>query len=281
MLYSVNKIIIRLILPVTQLISSIIVPLIIPLMLLSSAQSSLAIDSNKINNQISQMNQINQRNHQSKTQEYQQIAEQIELETLKHKDYAKSLADKIEAQIKENIVADVTDINDTQKPKNSMASSNEPSANIVEQVLTGYGKLKEKSCDGNNNKKEGLLIFVSFSMPENLLNNYDDIARKLGAKLVIRGLKNNSFKETIQILKDLKAQGVIVDIDPVAFKKFNINLVPSFTLSNGDTYDKLVGSVSIIYALEKFASAGDLKIQAQDILRSLKDRNFGNMGGLK
>ncbi len=276
MLYSINKII-------TPLIS-IITPLVIPVMLLGFTQNSSASESNKIKNQAAM-------------QEYQQIAKQIEAETLKHRDYAKSLVDKIEAQvetqIKTNTATDINNINEIQQSKTTIVptqalSSQAPSANIVEQVLADYGKVKQESCSDGNQKKN-LFIFVSFSMPQNLLKNYDDIARKLGAKLVIRGLKDNSFKETIQYLKNVKTSGIMVDIDPTLFERFNVNLVPSFVLSDGHSYDKLVGSISIVYALEKFANEGDLKLQAKDILRNLRelrgkdsmDKNLESLGGLK
>ncbi len=281
MLHSINKII-------TPLIS-IITPLVIPAMLLGFAQNSSASENNKIKNQANQID------NKTRTQEYQQIAKQIEVETLKHRDYAKSLADKIEAQIETqintNTATDIKNINEIQKSKNTIVpttalSSQTPisqapstkSTNIVEQVLADYGKVKQKSCSDSIQKKS-LLIFVSFSMPQNLLKNYDDIARKLGAKLVIRGLKDNSFKETIQYLKNVKTSGIMVDIDPTSFERFNVNLVPSFVLSDGHSYDKLVGSVSIVYALEKFANNGELKIQAKDLLSKLS--HYRDLGGVK
>jgi len=121
---------------------------------------------------------------------------------------------------------------------------------VMEQILSGYDQIKEHSCP--DNKKDGLRIF-------------DAIAKKIGAKLVMRGFKNNSFKETIHY-----TQKIAIEVDPVAFKKFGITSVPSFVLSDNDKFDKLVGNVSINYALTRFKDEGDLKEKAQEYLARFK-----------
>ena len=98
-----------------------------------------------------------------------------------------------------------------------------------------------------------------------LLRPYDVIAKKIGAKLVLKGFKNNSFKETIKY-----TQKIALEVDPVAFKKFGITSVPSFVLSSGDKFDKLVGNVSINYALTRFKDEGDLWLKAQEYLARFK-----------
>ena len=134
---------------------------------------------------------------------------------------------------------------------------------VINNILDGYNQIKNSSCA--KNKKDGFYIFVSLSMPKSLLEEYEKQAKQIGAKLVIRGFKNNSFKETIKATKEIAMQ-----VDPVAFKKFNINSVPSFVLSANEVQDKLVGNVSIKYALEQFKSQGDLKAKATEYLERLK-----------
>ena len=133
---------------------------------------------------------------------------------------------------------------------------------VIGQILTSYDQIKQSSCP--ENKKDGLRIFVSFSMPKALLEQYNVISKRIGAKLVMRGFKNNSFKETIQY-----TQKIAIEVDPVAFKKFAITSVPSFVLSSSDKFDKLVGNISINYALTKFKDEGDLKEKAQEYLMRL------------
>ncbi len=122
-------------------------------------------------------------------------------------------------------------------------------------------------------QKEGFRIFVSFSMPKQTIVNFDRAAQKIGAKLVIRGLKNNSFKDTFSYVKSLSDTGVIIDIDPKSFEEYNITQVPAFVINKDDKSDKLTGNVSIIHALKEFAGSGELKGEAKKYLKRLVDEN--------
>lgn len=136
-------------------------------------------------------------------------------------------------------------------------------ANVIEKIFSGYEQMKQNSC--SEKRHDGFYIFISLSMPKSLLEAYDKLAKQIGAKLVMRGFKNNSFKETVQFTKEMAIQ-----VDPVSFKKFGITYVPSFVLSNNNQFDKLVGNVSIKYALEEFEARGDLKAKAKEYLVRLK-----------
>jgi len=146
----------------------------------------------------------------------------------------------------------------------SYASEN----NFVDQILSSYSKMNNSGqCE--ENKKEGLFVFISFSMDKNQLLEFDKIAKKIGAKLVLRGFKNNSFKETVNFIQGLSDEGVVIDIDPVSFKKFEINSVPSFVLAGAEKFDKVAGNVSIIHALNIFKNEGELKDKASLLLGRL------------
>ncbi len=148
---------------------------------------------------------------------------------------------------------------------------NKTKPNMLEQMLQDYKNIKQSSCEANNlENQEGLWIFVSFSMPKNLLAKYDKVARHIGAKLVIRGLKNNSFKETIDFIKEIGPQGASIAIHPQAFKEFKVESVPSFVINSANVYDKLTGNISLGYVLDKFADQGELSKQAQDYRLRLK-----------
>ncbi len=145
----------------------------------------------------------------------------------------------------------------------AFAFANEPT-NVIDQVFSGYEQIKKQSTCSQNNK-DGFYIFVSLNLPKNLLEQYNQIAKQTGAKLVLRGFKNNSFKDTIEVTQKLALQ-----VDPITFKKFGITSVPSFVLVDDNKFDKLVGNVSIKYALEQFEAQGELKKQAQEYLKRLK-----------
>ena len=61
------------------------------------------------------------------------------------------------------------------------------------------------NISGNSKDEMGSvpLIFISFSMPEELIKSYIAEAKLYGGVLVLRGLINNSLKKTIEKLKEI------------------------------------------------------------------------------
>lgn len=127
--------------------------------------------------------------------------------------------------------------------------------------------------------ESNLYIFVSFSLGEKALLNLAHDAKQFGATLVLRGFKGGSYAKTVQSLNKIvlkTGQGVIVD--PELYSLFDITAVPTFILSKPftlaplertqtPTHDKLQGHVSARYALEMFSKEGDLKDEAQALLK--------------
>jgi conjugal transfer pilus assembly protein TrbC len=112
----------------------------------------------------------------------------------------------------------------------------------------------DTNASGINKPNNEIYVFISFSMPDNLIRDYIIEARNYdGTVLVLRGFYKNSFRETthkINKLGDNKQVGVIVD--PTLYQKYNIQQVPSIVRVKGNSFDKIDGSISIKYALEKF-----------------------------
>lgn len=133
------------------------------------------------------------------------------------------------------------------------------------------------------NQKNRLLVFVSGSMPKSLLKAYNMEASKLGASLVLKGLPNGSFKDLAKLVTDISESPAEnfghIQIDDVAFEKFNIKSVPAIVLVKNygenflssskdekEEFDKVTGAVTIKAALEKFADQGDLRAEAEGYL---------------
>ncbi len=216
---------------------------------------------------------------QMSQENFASVVHRIEEVAINYKDYAHEIVDgAYEIQEPSPPASDLSDINSkitanttTTRITNVADTTNKTTANetdIINQMLSGFDKIKQNSCALE--KQDGLHIFISFSMPKTLLKQYDNIAKKIGAKLVLRGFKNNSFKETIHYIQEISSQGIATEVNPVLFQKFSINLVPSFVLNDGDKFDKLVGNVSINHALERFNSSGDLAQNAKIYLERLK-----------
>jgi type-F conjugative transfer system pilin assembly protein TrbC len=144
--------------------------------------------------------------------------------------------------------------------------------------------------------KASLRIFVSSSMSKELLRQYAIQGAKYGASLVFNGLPEGSFKQLSSLIMEIseakgnngssiqdanavnaRIEGVSVQIDDEAFKRFKILTVPAIVLSKEEDcvmnqscrviFDKIDGNISVRGALEKFADEGDLNIEASDLLR--------------
>ncbi|WP_371220406.1 type-F conjugative transfer system pilin assembly protein TrbC [Orientia tsutsugamushi] len=92
-------------------------------------------------------------------------------------------------------------------------------------------------------------IFVSFSMSDEALKSYFADSQKAGARLVMRGLINNSFTQTKNKTMEL---GISLDIDPSLFEQYKIDVVPVIVIDDkkrGLT-KKLTGHIPLAIALE-------------------------------
>ncbi len=137
---------------------------------------------------------------------------------------------------------------------------------------------------------ERLYIFISLSLHKNTLRALLEEAKRVGGVLVLRGLKDGSWKKTIElmlpILKEYE-EGII--LDPTLFKRFRVREVPTIVLADVSTnvspeisspghidqtevaasnsFDKIAGNISIDYALRLFKEKGDQWAAADRFLK--------------
>jgi conjugal transfer pilus assembly protein TrbC len=134
-------------------------------------------------------------------------------------------------------------------------------------------KEQEENLINKNYKQIPIIIFVSFSMPKESIKGWIAQAQKVGASVYIRGLVNNSFKDTAKAVSELvqdQVGGVL--IDPNLFKKYSITQVPAVVVVNGkDEKEDFVvyGDVSLDYALEKISNAMQ-EADRKDLLKAIK-----------
>jgi conjugal transfer pilus assembly protein TrbC len=107
----------------------------------------------------------------------------------------------------------------------------------------------------------GLLIFVSFSMPESTLARLVDQASRARASLVLRGFVNGSLRETVERTQRLMgSRQVSVQIDPQAFDRFAIARTPTFVLVRDGAQPQQCGA-GMCFATDQFAlAAGDVSL---------------------
>lgn len=127
------------------------------------------------------------------------------------------------------------------------------------------------SSDGAN-----LFVLVSFSMPDNLIQQYIAEAATYKANVVVVGLIDNDFMATqkkIQELVGVSNKGGVM-IDPNLFMTYKVEAVPAILLTSdqypcqstechSSKFDIMYGAVHIRYALESFNSSGDMKSNAE------------------
>jgi conjugal transfer pilus assembly protein TrbC len=113
-----------------------------------------------------------------------------------------------------------------------------------------------------------LRIFITLDMPRASLQLLTDQAARTGAVLVLRGLKSQSMRETLEAVRGLIGEhNVAWVIDPEAFARFAVRHAPTFVLTLQDkgidapggctsgclaptSFVSVAGDVSLDYALE-------------------------------
>jgi len=140
---------------------------------------------------------------------------------------------------------------------------------LSEQLQEKYFSGKEKKeiklekgtrqCFESFEVKEGepnIMIFVSFSIPENIWLQLSEEAKSKDAVFVLKGLPNDSFSGLAKKVLTLKKKGFSSDIqiDPTKFDKHGIEKVPAFVV--GGT-KKIYGAVPLNYVLSRIQQEGN------------------------
>lgn len=109
-------------------------------------------------------------------------------------------------------------------------------------------------------------VFVSFSMPEQLLSETLAESARLHIPALLRGLVDNSMPKTVERIVSLskKIPNLNLQIDPTAFEKYGIQQVPALVVDNGQVFDVLYGNLALRDGLLKIAESGDSGFTAED-----------------
>ncbi|MHB1948902.1 MAG: type-F conjugative transfer system pilin assembly protein TrbC [Gammaproteobacteria bacterium] len=130
-----------------------------------------------------------------------------------------------------------------------------------------------------------ILIFISFSMPKESIKGWMNEAKKTGASVIVRGLINNSFKDTVKTLTELAQDNRGgVQLDPTLFQRYQIEKVPAVVVVDNvrclpnqsckENYDVVYGDITLSYALNKIANQNDdLSIIARQAIIKLRDNH--------
>ena len=117
----------------------------------------------------------------------------------------------------------------------------------------------------------GPIVFVSLSMPMGSLVQLATDAKSVGGVLVMRGTVNGSLKQTVASVQRLSQEGVEVQIDPQAFTRYQVSVVPSVVVdlsgqsgceaarACADRSDLIEGDVTLRHSLEHIARTAKSK----------------------
>lgn len=108
----------------------------------------------------------------------------------------------------------------------------QPRAHGEQKTFLDVATGKKKSSALNPAKKYDLMIFVSFSMPDDILKQYTKQAVEYGAVLVLRGMHQGSIEKTKLRAIDINQAAAEIDIAPAAYKKFKIDHAPAIVLAD-------------------------------------------------
>lgn len=145
----------------------------------------------------------------------------------------------------------------------------------IGEMVRRYGSASASMIRGEAPRESipSLLVFVSMSMPSEMLELYGKQVSAAGGVLVIRGLVGNSMRQTVAALQSLvEKTGAETLVDPTLYQRFKVSRVPTIILTDGvltpctpeeknceaatPVYDEIAGNVTLEYALSVFASSG-------------------------
>ena len=183
-----------------------------------------------------------------------------------------SLVDRIHRRQQ---TGDIHDMMQSMKKSGLLNKTQQYTARVAQGLTEASGQAKNAPLKTKYipSHSKNLLVFVSFSMPQATLLSIAKAARKTGATVLLRGLRNDSLRQTMHAAYTLTQKtGAGFAIDPVAFSRFHITQVPAWVVFH-DTHSGVVfGDVSADYALTKIVqrTSGDVRTIAQSALKQYR-----------
>jgi conjugal transfer pilus assembly protein TrbC len=118
-----------------------------------------------------------------------------------------------------------------------------------------------------------IYVFVSFSMPEQLLSELVNESARLRIPALLNGLIDNSMPKTVKKMEQLakSVPGFNLQIDPTAFERFGIQQVPALVVEHQSHFDVLYGNLTLKEGLLRIATHGDSGLSVADVRRRCGD----------
>lgn len=114
-------------------------------------------------------------------------------------------------------------------------------------------------------------VFVSFSMPDTLLQETLKESAQLNIPAYLNGLYRDSMSETALKVMALSKRipNLNLNIDPTLFERFGIHQVPALVVDDGKAFDVIYGHLTIQEGFTRMVGRGEVDFAPQDV-RSLR-----------
>lgn len=101
-------------------------------------------------------------------------------------------------------------------------------------------------------------MFISFSMPEQLLQETVKDAAYHQIPVMLNGLYQDSMRDTMSKIFELskKNPSLVVQIDPLAFERYSIHQVPALVADTKTDFDVIFGNIPIARAMDEIKRFG-------------------------
>nr|WP_255411053.1 type-F conjugative transfer system pilin assembly protein TrbC [Legionella sp. km772] len=112
-------------------------------------------------------------------------------------------------------------------------------------------------------------VYVSFSMPKQLLIETLKESAQLQIPAYINGLYRDSMNETALKVMELSKRipNLNLNIDPTKFERFGIHQVPALVVDDGKAFDVTYGHLTIQEGLARMAGRGEVDFTHKEIRR--------------
>ncbi|MDA0938960.1 MAG: type-F conjugative transfer system pilin assembly protein TrbC [Proteobacteria bacterium] len=152
------------------------------------------------------------------------------------------------------------------------------------EITNRYLKKFNEGKKNNKEKLNGFYALISSTLPEISLKNLARDMRRVGGTILLRGMVDNSMLKTMALIGSLNKEGVRAAIYPKVFEMLKLKVVPCYVLIINNhceedkcdlVHDKIIGNVTVEYALSRFAAEGDGKEKAKELLKKLQATHYG------
>jgi conjugal transfer pilus assembly protein TrbC len=98
-------------------------------------------------------------------------------------------------------------------------------------------------------------VFISFSMPHQLLEETLKESVRLNIPVYLNGLYHDSMPETVRKIMELSKEipNLNLQIDPTLFERFSISQVPALVVEKNKSFDVIYGNLTLEEGLNRIA----------------------------